>query len=711
MKVEIIAIENGSTYLKKIQELGRKNSKTLGFMPEGGFIDHADKGHILAAISLDQKCVGYLMYRIKQKTNKAHIIHLCTDENFRRKGVARQLVEQLIDKTQKQQLYGIVFDCRMDYNLSSMWSSFGFIAKSEKPGKSTEGHLLTTWDLEHTIPPLIKELIEQKNKSKIQVVIDANIFFDFMTDPYYDSECQESNYLLSDWLQEEIEIFLTEEINNEINRKKDYTCRSKAQEYASKFCPVRCSHSKFNSVHLELLKICPTPQTDQDKSDLRQLARAIASESEIFVTRDTKLLELESILYDKFSIQILCPTDLIIKLDNLLRTSEYQPVRLAGTTIEKRLIKEGEQKQLLKQFLMSGQREKKNEFKNYLQGFLSSPNEFNCFVVLDHANNKQLSSNYNYIALFVYDWSEKNQLTIPLLRVNNNIGKMRKAIILHLLSIFILEASNKERLSTRITDQYLDKDIIQSIQDTLFVQDGEEWIKHHLVFSGTTLQLTKKLNGLNSESIFNTNILSKPIEILQDSSINDRNTATYIERLFHPCKIVDAEIPSFIIPIQAKWAVDLFDSELASQTIFGARKDLAFNCEAVYYRSVLNSGGLSAPSRVLWYISDDPKYIGTQSLRACSKIDEIITGTPKELHRQFRRLGVYDFEQILKIAKNNIDNKIMAIRFSYTELLKSPIPLQSIQQILNNKVTFPSPYKISISAFETLYNNGMQILN
>ncbi|UGS08819.1 hypothetical protein [Microcystis aeruginosa] len=74
MKVEIIAIENGSTYLKKIQELGRKNSKTLGFMPEGGFIDHADKGHILAAISLDQKCVGYLMYRIKQKTNKAHII-------------------------------------------------------------------------------------------------------------------------------------------------------------------------------------------------------------------------------------------------------------------------------------------------------------------------------------------------------------------------------------------------------------------------------------------------------------------------------------------------------------------------------------------------------------------------------------------------------------------------------------------------------------
>jgi hypothetical protein len=129
-----------------------------------------------------------------------------------------------------------------------------------------------------------------------------------------------------------------------------------------------------------------------------------------------------------------------------LRTSEYQPVRLAGTTIEKRLIKEGEQKQLLEQFLMSGQREKKNEFKNYLQGFLASPNEFNCFVVLDHANNKQLSSNYNYIALFVYDWSEKNQLTIPLLRVNNNIGKMRKAIILHLLSIFILEASNKERL-------------------------------------------------------------------------------------------------------------------------------------------------------------------------------------------------------------------------------------------------------------------------
>jgi predicted nucleic acid-binding protein/predicted GNAT family acetyltransferase len=710
MKIKIIEVKNWSTdlYFKKIQELGRKNSTTLGFMPEGGFIDQANQGHILAAISSGKECVGYLMYRITQATNKAHIIHLCTDENFRRKGVARELVNHLIDKTKKQQLYGITFACRRDYNLHSMWSSFGFIAKLEKQGKSKEGHLLTIWDLEHEIPQLIKELIEQKNNSKIQVVIDANIFFDFMTDTSSDSECRESNYLLSDWLQEEIELCLTEEINNEINRKQNDNCRTNAENYTKKFPAVSCSHSEFELAHSKLLEICPKPQTDQDKSDLRQLARAIASESQIFVTRDKNLLALESRLYDNFSIQILCPTDLIIKLDNLLRTSEYQPVRLAGTTIEKRLIREGEQEQILKQFLMSGQREKINKLKNYLQEFLAKPNDYSCFVVLDNTNNK-LSNGNNYIALFVYDWTDKKQLIIPLFRVNNGMGKLGKTVVLHLLSEFILEASNDQRLSTKITDQYLDKYIVQSIQDTLFVQDGEEWIKPHLVFSGTTLELTEKLNKLNSESIFSKNILSKPIELLQDSSINNINTATHIERLFHPCKIVDAEIPSFIIPIKAKWAEHLFDSELANQTLFGARKDLAFNREAVYYRSVLNSAGLSAPSRVLWYISHDQNYYGTQSLRACSKIDEVIIGKPKELYRQFKRLGIYDFQKILKIAKDNIDSEIMAIRFSYTELLKSPIPLVTIQKIVNKQLTFPSPYKISSSEFKTLYNMGMQI--
>ena len=39
MKIEFI--DQNSSFLPDVMLLGKKNSATLGFMPEGGFIDHA----------------------------------------------------------------------------------------------------------------------------------------------------------------------------------------------------------------------------------------------------------------------------------------------------------------------------------------------------------------------------------------------------------------------------------------------------------------------------------------------------------------------------------------------------------------------------------------------------------------------------------------------------------------------------------------------
>lgn len=91
MEITIISIDSTSKYLKKIQELGRKNSRTLGFMPDGGFRGAADKGWILVAIDSRKECVGYLMYRVSTSNFKATIVQLCTDEKWRGRGIARKL--------------------------------------------------------------------------------------------------------------------------------------------------------------------------------------------------------------------------------------------------------------------------------------------------------------------------------------------------------------------------------------------------------------------------------------------------------------------------------------------------------------------------------------------------------------------------------------------------------------------------------------------
>ena len=56
-------INNKNRFFDEVKALGRKYSATLGFMPEGGFEDHARNKCIIIAHENNQ-LMGYLMYRI-----------------------------------------------------------------------------------------------------------------------------------------------------------------------------------------------------------------------------------------------------------------------------------------------------------------------------------------------------------------------------------------------------------------------------------------------------------------------------------------------------------------------------------------------------------------------------------------------------------------------------------------------------------------------
>ena len=56
-------IDNRNCFFEDVKALGRKNSATLGFMPEGGFEDYARNKCII--IAHDGKTLaGYLMLRV-----------------------------------------------------------------------------------------------------------------------------------------------------------------------------------------------------------------------------------------------------------------------------------------------------------------------------------------------------------------------------------------------------------------------------------------------------------------------------------------------------------------------------------------------------------------------------------------------------------------------------------------------------------------------
>lgn len=64
---------------------------------------------------------------------------------------------------------------------------------------------------------------------------------------------------------------------------------------------------------------------------------------------------------------------------------------------------------------------------------------------------------------------------------------------------------------------------------------------------------------------------------------NDAIATESVERACWPLKLRGANTTSYVVPIRPHWASQLFDAELASRDLFGARLETALALENVYY--------------------------------------------------------------------------------------------------------------------------------
>lgn len=94
------------------------------------------------------------------------------------------------------------------------------------------------------------------------------------------------------------------------------------------------------------------------------------------------------------------------------------------------------------------------------------------------------------------------------------------------------------------------------------------------------------------------------------------------------------------------------------------------------------------------------------SVRACSYVDEVIIGTPKDLFKKFSKLGVYNWQNVYDTAGKDVDKEILAFRFSRTELFEKPIPLNILEKVLNRKGAPQGPMRLGVEQFEKLYRIG-----
>ena len=677
--------------LRDVILLGKANRSTLGFLPDGAFEEHAAKDQILVAVH-DDRLAGYVLYRVSRE--KATVVHLCVGDEWRGRGVARGLVYKPFDVTAG--LRGVDLRCRQDYPANAAWQRLGFHHAGSRPGRSREGHVLDRWWFDHGATDLFS-LVED---GRLDVALDANVFFDIVDGGGDRQDANESLALVADWLEPHVRLVLSPEIFNEARRNPTPEGAEATRRAARTFPLLRPGGAEFHRAQRAASEILPPRERsrERDLSDLNHLAGTAAAGTKYLVTRDERLLDHVEEIEQGLRVTVLRPVELILRLDDLHGSAGPEPVWLAGSKLEVRRVQDYDEADLSSAFYSTAVGEKRTAFLRRVRTFLASPDRFQTEVV---------TGDGAALALVVADRSEGGLLRVPMLRVSGHRGA--SAVAQSLLFRAVKDAVAEGRTFVVVDEPLLSPRVSEWLGRWGFVEDGGRFVKLAVPLVAGRDRVLRHLRGV-PETGRHPYVVNTVAEALASAHPTDRTVLGDVERLLWPCKLLEEEIPTFIVPIRPEWALNLFDEALADQTLFGAPRHLALSREGAYYRARLPDPGLAAPGRILWYVSRGTgRYPGAGALRACSVIDRVDVGTPGKLYKQNARLGTYRWDDVFAVAKGDPSREVMAVRFSDTEQFDRPIPWSRLRELLPEGVArsrLVSPARVSSSLFETLYTSA-----
>lgn len=692
--MEIKVIDYNNPILNKIIALGKKNAKTLGMFPEGAFIDHAKKRCIIAAVEKDELS-GYILFRITQSKGIVTIAHLCIDSECRKKGIANKLLDAV--KRKYQHLFrGIALSCRKDYiEASKFYEKNGFKAIKEVRSRSKDEKFLVKWFFDFGNQDLFSST--HISDSKVNVLLDANILVKLRD--IKDDEINENHALNADWLEDEVEYFYAQEMLNEINRDCDKARANTTRKFIGKYKEARFNPDERDAVYKRLEQfLCG--KSANDISDKNHLSECIASGIDCFITTDKDILNASDKVHELYSVKVLTPSEFILHVDQLKNKDNYNSVRLAGANYETKTIESSDINQLTGLFISKELNEKKHELSDKIDIVIGNIKNSYIRIVKD---NK-----INYIG-FVAGTFTNDVFSITVLRTKKN--KIANILFYQLLTDIMKHASENGLSKIIIDDKYLTNSQIEIIESFDFEKTEGSFNK--ILINGIieTSELITH-NTIISNNINISSIIEK-IDSLEEEE--DKKVLKFrLERKLWPLKLKDLDIPTYIIPIKSYWASQLFDFHQADQSLFGAKAELVWHRENIYYRNVMPVSE-KYPARILWYVSSEKKVTTgrDKGIVACSYLDEVTIASAKSLFQRFKNFGIYEWKDVYNLAEENSDKEIKAIKFSDTEVFKNTIALNKITKILEEngrvKNTFTSPLEVSKEIFNKIYEIGKEL--
>ncbi|MEW9518761.1 GNAT family N-acetyltransferase [Streptomyces tubercidicus] len=684
MTIKLVSVSPAQDELiDKAVALGDRYTKTLGLLTPPAYRKAAEDGGLLAVVELDE-VIGYALFGLPKRSARIRLAHLCVAQEQRGRGIARRLVQGI--KERYPQRLGIKAKCRRDYNLSGMWRSLGFVPDGEVRGRGRDGEILDGWWLDLGHPDLFTEM---ESDALLLVTVDHGVFADLRGLADMD-DAEESRALEAGWMADLVELAYTPQLVHQVRDLTDTAERQHQRAALTGLRKLAPDSAAVDERSRELLQAAtqtiPDLTVDAElRLHLRYVAETSCAGLQVLATREPLLSRLVDVAWDVARVRVVLPSTVTLHADELRQAQVYRPADLMGTEFRSGEVAPGAEDELVAFFHQSG-----GDDGSPFAERLRSLNEGAV------AWRRELLRDGQGRPVALYAWAlDGRTLVVPVLRTASHV--LEETLARQLLFLIKRLGRDYGAEIIRISDPHPSEAAKSAAGDDGFFEHDGRLVALLVNVCGTAAEVEAVAGELARELTVETTALrvGMPAEV-----------AAVVERAWWPAKVIDSELPSFLVPIKPRWSTELFD---VPAMLIPRSDALGISREHVYYRS---SGrrGESVPARLLWYVSEGTFPGEGQMVVGSSRLDEVLIDTPLTLFSKFEHLGVYGRAEVQDAA--DASGRAMALRFSDTEIFPKPVTLRRLTSLGREQGLPWSPSslislsRISRELFQAVYQEG-----
>ncbi|NOJ58981.1 GNAT family N-acetyltransferase [Arthrobacter sp. 260] len=612
---------------------------------------------------------GYVLFDLPY--SDVRLVHLCVRSDLQGTGTARKLIDEI--QTRHGDRQGIRLKCRRDYAAHKVWPKLGFQAESLPTGRGRDQAEMTAWWRGFGHADLFAAARE--DDLRIQAVLDTNVVLDLtlgrdlLTQQYFEAPS----------LSEEVIYCVTRSVKNELSETPNLAERRIVMAGISKYESLTGDLAISDQLVEELLDGIDPVEILRDRSlpsDARVLAETIVAGASVMITNDDNAGRILRPRAELHGVDILHPSQLVVKIEELKGVRRDAPDRIQNTSITIRRALAGADREH-NHLITSHRGETRAAFAKHLRS------QTNANVRTVHSADSTLAD------ALVATTRSGDALEVPILRVRRS--PLGPTLLKQILFQLRQEALQSGALRAVITDPEPGGG---EIAEPIFGEDG-----------------FRSLDGRWSVEVVDAQLKQTDIHAgnhapwdLRPWIRQGEATGKEIARLEHelwPLKVIDAPLPCYVVPIRQRYASEL----LGYDTPLLARSDgLGIGRRHVYYKSA--NLFPTAPGRILWYVSGK----AGGAIVAASQLVSSHKGSAQSLHTRFQKYGVWTYQDIEERAGKT--GYAVALRFGDTEILRHSVKLSEASRIVEHYGrilgTVPTVRRIDGEAFQEIYAMGMK---